>query len=334
MLNAYRNKKDLYATIAMGVYNNNYEDNLEHYPDGTKNSAGAERRSSCKSLLLGLMYGRGAPSIAEQIKKSVPEAQKIIDNFYNSYPRVKAWMDETLENARINGYVEDMWGRRRHLPDIQREPVEVKYTDKSRASIPANFNPLLGSTGMFSTSTKSDLDVFRERALACKNRKEMEKIKSEALAKGIEVHENGGFIAQAERQCVNSRIQGGASTITKLAMINVYNDEELRNLGFKLLICVHDELIGECPEDVKDQVASRLSQVMIDAVKDTVICPMKCDSNITNRWYEDEIASQIKTRYNNKKDEGLSESELFEYLKESYPYLLDDELQYLLNMEA
>ena len=46
MLDAYRNKKDLYATIAMGVYNNNYEDNLEHFPDGTKNSAGAARRSS------------------------------------------------------------------------------------------------------------------------------------------------------------------------------------------------------------------------------------------------------------------------------------------------
>ena len=53
MINAYKEGKDLYATIAAGVYKNNYEDNLEHYPDGSKNSEGAKRRSSVKSLLLG-----------------------------------------------------------------------------------------------------------------------------------------------------------------------------------------------------------------------------------------------------------------------------------------
>ena len=331
MLNAYRNKKDLYATIAMGVYNNNYEDNLEHYPDGTKNAAGAERRSSCKSLLLGLMYGRGAPSIAEQIKKSVPEAQKIIDNFYNSYPRVKAWMDETLENARINGYVEDMWGRRRHLPDIQREPVEVRYTDKSRVNIPANFNPLLGSTGMFSTSTRSDLDVFRERALACKNRKEMEKIKSEALTKGIEVHENGGFIAQAERQCVNSRVQGGASTITKCGMLAVHNDPVLRDLGFKLLICVHDELIGECPQENQDAVADRLSELMIHAVEDVVICPMKCDSEIEPSWYFNNCANDVQKQLEKFIDSGMTAEEARLAVSKSHPEYSSEQLDLMLS---
>ena len=53
MINAYLNGKDLYATIAMGVYNNKYEDNLETYPDGTLNAEGKKRRGSCKSLLLG-----------------------------------------------------------------------------------------------------------------------------------------------------------------------------------------------------------------------------------------------------------------------------------------
>lgn len=176
MLNAYRNKKDLYSTIAMGVYNNRYEDNLEHYPDGTLNSAGKERRSSCKSLLLGLMYGRGAASIAEQIGKPIQEAQKIIDNFYNSYPRVKEWMDKTLEDARVNGYVEDMWGRRRRLPDIQRPLVEVKYSDPDRVVTDGNFNPLIGSTGKYTTNTKSDIEIYRERALAAKGRKDRKSV--------------------------------------------------------------------------------------------------------------------------------------------------------------
>ena len=53
MINAYKHGKDLYATIASGVYHNRYEDNLEVNPDGSPNPEGAKRRSSVKSLLLG-----------------------------------------------------------------------------------------------------------------------------------------------------------------------------------------------------------------------------------------------------------------------------------------
>lgn len=53
MINAYKNKRDLYATVAETVFNNNYEDNLEFFPDGSRNDAGAERRTFCKSIILG-----------------------------------------------------------------------------------------------------------------------------------------------------------------------------------------------------------------------------------------------------------------------------------------
>ena len=334
MLDAYRNKKDLYATIAMGVYNNNYEDNLEHFPDGTKNSAGAARRSSCKSLLLGLMYGRGAASIAEQINKPLSEAQKIIDNFYNGYPRVKEWMDKTLEDARINGYVEDMWGRRRRLPDIQLPQFTVRYTDPDRNNTSGNFNPLLGATGKYVTNstTKSPLDVYKEKALQCRGRQQVEKLKAEAKLAGIEIHDNGGFIAQAERQCVNSRVQGGASTITKCGMLAVHNDQMLKDLGFKLLVCVHDELIGECPEENQDAVANRLSELMIHAVEDVVVCPMKCDATITKRWYEDEISGDIKKNLGKLEEKMPHENAVIEVRKQ-YTYLTDDEFTYLLNAD-
>lgn len=53
MINAYREGKDLYSTIASSVYHNKYEDNLEHNPDGSLNPEGKKRRSSVKGLLLG-----------------------------------------------------------------------------------------------------------------------------------------------------------------------------------------------------------------------------------------------------------------------------------------
>ena len=53
MINAYKEGKDLYATIASRVYHNKYEDNLEFRPDGSINPDGKKRRASCKTLLLG-----------------------------------------------------------------------------------------------------------------------------------------------------------------------------------------------------------------------------------------------------------------------------------------
>lgn len=53
MVNAYKEGKDLYATIATGIYKNTYWDNMEHFEDGTPNPAGKKRRSNCKSILLG-----------------------------------------------------------------------------------------------------------------------------------------------------------------------------------------------------------------------------------------------------------------------------------------
>ena len=53
MINAYKEKRDLYATVASTVFNNKYEDNLEFYPDGSMNYEGKERRTFCKSIILG-----------------------------------------------------------------------------------------------------------------------------------------------------------------------------------------------------------------------------------------------------------------------------------------
>ena len=57
LLDAYNNGKDMYATMGMGVYNNDYWDNMEHYEDGTPNVEGKKRRKKMKTLLLGKPNG-------------------------------------------------------------------------------------------------------------------------------------------------------------------------------------------------------------------------------------------------------------------------------------
>lgn len=333
MIQAYKDGKDLYATIASSVYKNDYWDNMEHHQDGSPNPEGKKRRSNCKSLLLGIMYGRGVASIAEQTGCTIQEAQKIIDDFYKGFPAVKKWTDETQANVKKTGYVEDLWGRRRRLPDILRPLVEVNYIDKTKAAVSTDFNPLIGSTGRFSSHIKSDIDIYREKALAAKSRQAMEKIKAEALTKGIEIHENGGFIAQAERQAVNARIQGSAATCTKIAQVKVASDKELKDLGFRMIISVHDELIGECPKENAEKAAERLCYVMRTCISDYVDVPFKCDPSITTSWYMDEIAAKLQELRSIELAKGKTEEEVETEILQEHEELTKKDLDILLSMK-
>lgn len=321
MITAYQEGKDLYATIAASVYHNNYDDNREFYPDGTMNPEGKKRRSNCKSLLLGLMYGRGVSSIADQIHGSIQEAQKITDDFFNSFPKVKDWINKTEEDAQINGYVEDLWGRRRRLPDLQLPQFSIEM--KSSYS---DFNPLLHTQGLYNNTTNKLKESYLDRLTKCRNRYDVDKIKQEALNEGIVIHDNGGYISQAKRQCVNARIQGGAASMSKRAMILVHNDEELRNLGFKLLIAVHDELIGECPIENKEEAKARLSYLMIQSAKPECEVPMKCDADDFSSWYLDVYEADLQQEYSELLSSGKSKEDVIALLIEEHSECTKDQL--------
>lgn len=295
MIGAYKEGKDLYATIAQSVYKNSYWDNMEQHEDGSPNPEGKKRRGNCKSILLGIMYGRGAASIAEQIGESYQEAQKIIDDFYNGFPKVKEWIDKTTEYAKANGYVEDFWGRRRRLPDIQLPKYTI--TDKNNKNN-SDANPLLFCKGIV-TKVKNPLIAEYEKQLSmARGWQQVKKIKDDASKNNIDIRDNGAFISQSERQAVNSRVQGGASSMSKLAMIAVYHNKELHDLGFRILLQVHDELIGECPKENADKVAEILSDIMKHSAEPTVKIPFKTDCYKVPVWYFDDYGDKLKEEYN------------------------------------
>ena len=174
--------------------------------------------------------------------------------------------------------------------------VIIEFLGNSIDNSDKIFNPILGCNGKFINNDAPELKNYLERAKACKYKKELDQLKAEAEEKGIYIKDNSGFIATAERQCVNARIQGGAATMTKKAMISIANDKEMQELGFKLLIAVHDELIGECPEVNKDAVAERLSYLMKTAVPELSV-PFKCDAEIEDHWYANEYSNMISKEY-------------------------------------
>lgn len=309
MINAYKEGKDLYATIASGVYNNTYWDNMEHYEDGTPNPEGKKRRGSCKSLLLGIMYGRGVSSIAEQIGGTIKDAQKIIDDFYSSFPKVKNWITKTQTDAKINGYVEDLWGRRRRLPDIQLPKYTFSLKDKKLSD--SSFNPLLGCKGLVGNEVSPLIAKYEKLVAATKSRKEYEEVKNRALNEGVIIRNNDGFISEAERQSVNARVQGGAATMTKKAMNLIHRDEKLKSLGFKLMLAVHDELIGECPEENAEVVADRLCELMKHSAEPECVVPFKCDAVIEKVWYLTDYSDNIVKDFNKKLENGKTKEAAF-----------------------
>lgn len=323
MINAYKDKKDLYAMIASRVYHNNYEDNLEFNPTtGAIQPDGKKRRSACKTLLLGIMYGMGIATIAESMNVSKTEAANIRNSFFEAFPKVDSWIENTKTFAHKNGYVTDIWGRRRRLPIIQRQKYEIISEVEH-----IDFNPILGSSGI-----KED-KVFERSLLEelnkCKWKSEVDAVKQKAKSLGYNVVDSTGLISKAERQCINARIQGSAASMSKRAMIRVANNQELKNLGFKLLIAVHDELIGECPIENKERCKELLSQEMLAAALPEVTVPMKCDASDFPSWYYDVYSSEVKKEYN-KLQESYSKLDSYKILIENHSELLSEQLDKIL----
>lgn len=278
MINAYKQGKDLYAEIASIAFNQPYENCLE-YVNGVYSEEGYRRRQTSKAIVLGVCYGKGVPAIAEDLGITRQEAQKVYDEIMFHFPGLKQFMIESQNMARELGYVDTVWGRKRRLPNMQLEPYEFSYSGK----VPTNFDPLA-----FDQEVSNEVpEGIKRKYSAMLDRaswSEKQRIIAQARNEGIIIKDNSGYIAEATRQCVNSRIQGSAADMTKKAMLLVGKDSQLREWGFRLLLTVHDELIGECPKENAKQVAERFSALMIEAAKDLDV-PSKCDVVITERWY-------------------------------------------------
>lgn len=138
MQGAYREGRDLYALMGSQVYKVPYEDCLEFYPNGDKYPEGAERRTSMKSVLLGIMYERGSQAIADQFDKSKEWADTLIENFYQSFPKVNQIRLKTEKFAEEYGYVATVEGRKRRLPDMQLpDKDDYRYAEAHRQSLNA-----------------------------------------------------------------------------------------------------------------------------------------------------------------------------------------------------
>ena len=270
MIQAYRDGKDLYCEIASMSFHVPYEQCLEFNPDGTTNKEGKERRSIAKKIVLSINYGKGINSLAEDLGKSIDEAKAIYSAVMDAYPKLKQFIADSKHMASTVGYVTTKFGRKRRLPDCLLPHYEFKFTD-----------------GGFLTEKSEQMLTRKLDNMWFKDR---EKYIQDMLTQShIIVKDNSGFIARAERQCVNARVQGTSADMVKIVMRTIAEDEIMKKCKFKLCLQVHDEVIGECPREHAKEAKERLKYLMEHCMDGYMQVPLKTDISVTDRWYGEEI---------------------------------------------
>jgi DNA polymerase-1 len=114
MIKAFQNHEDIHKSTASKVFNVPLEEVTR------------EQRSHAKTVNFGIIYGVSAFGLSNQTSLSRSESAALIDAYYKTYPRLKSYINEQVEFARENGYVQTILGRRRYLKDINSQNAIVR----------------------------------------------------------------------------------------------------------------------------------------------------------------------------------------------------------------
>lgn len=114
MIHAFNSGEDVHAMTASQVFGVPLE-------EVTK-----QMRSEAKAVNFGIVYGISDFGLATNIGTSRKKAKEYINKYFEKYPGIKFYMDNTIESCKQNGYVETLWGRRRYVPEIKSNNFNVR----------------------------------------------------------------------------------------------------------------------------------------------------------------------------------------------------------------
>jgi len=119
LIKVFEEGEDIHASIASRAFNIPYQDIIEAY----NSEEGSKERTIAKSIGFGMLYGRSAFSLHEQLGISLEEADAFVEKFFNGYPKIRQWIEEQHTKVCRDGRLESFFGRVRRLPDIDVEGV-------------------------------------------------------------------------------------------------------------------------------------------------------------------------------------------------------------------
>ena len=169
MIQAFQNGEDIHASTAAKVFNVPIEEVTR------------EQRSNAKTVNFGIIYGVSAFGLSNQTDLTRKESKALIDTYYETYPKLRAYMAEQVDFARENGYVETVLQRRRYLKNINSRNAIVRGASE-RNAVNA---PIQGSAA----------DIIKLAMINIHNRFEKEGFQSKML---LQVHDELVFDAHKD----------------------------------------------------------------------------------------------------------------------------------------
>ena len=125
LIQDFREGKDIHAATAARIFKKPLE------------AITRDERRKAKTANFGIIYGISAFGLAERMEVSRTEAKELIDNYFATYPKVRDYMRESMEQARRRGYIETLFHRRRYLPDINSANAVVRgYAERNAVNAP------------------------------------------------------------------------------------------------------------------------------------------------------------------------------------------------------
>lgn len=205
MLAAFNQGLDIHAATAAKVF------------DVPLEQVTREMRSNAKTVNFGIIYGVSAFGLSQQTDMTRTESKEVIDSYFRTYPGIKNYMDENIAQARQNGFVTTILGRKRILKDIN-----------SR----------------------------------------------NAILRG-----------HAERNAINTPVQGSAADMIKLAMININREMEKRQLKSLMTLQVHDELVFDVLKSEQEELKALVLEQMQNALPGLKV-PIIAEVGFGENWLE------------------------------------------------
>ena len=205
MLEAFQSGKDIHSATAARVFDVPYDE------------VSREQRYRAKTVNFAIIYGAGATNLSQQLDIKRAEAKELIEQYFNRYPGLKSFMDETVEQARKQGFVKTIMGRRRYLRDID-----------SR---------------------------------------------------------NGVLRSHAERNAINTPVQGSAADMIKIAMVDINEEFEKQQFKSKMILQVHDELVFDAHKDELETIKPIIEEKMKNALPDLKV-PILVEMGEGENWRE------------------------------------------------
>ena len=125
LMDAFATGQDIHQATAAEIFSTNIDE------------VTANQRRSAKAINFGLIYGMSAFGLSKQLQITRAEAQNYIEQYFDRYPQVKHYMDETKQSAKKMGYVETVFGRRLYLADIESSNYQRRqYAERSAINAP------------------------------------------------------------------------------------------------------------------------------------------------------------------------------------------------------